>query len=264
LNYYNRNDNALTRLFSIEYALWFDCLLPALDKLYVPIPLGGTSNIFRTDILREIGAWDPFNVTEDADLGLRLAANGYCTRMIDSTTFEEATCGIQNWIRQRSRWIKGYMQTWLVHSRHPFSFMRQVGIKGLLTTQLFVAGNVISVLVNPVLWIIFLAWQFAGATTIERLFPGPLLTVNLWAFFLGNGLLILMTLLAPLRRGWTGISLNAVFMPIYWMLSSVSGYLALTQLVAKPHFWEKTDHMVSHSAKARRDEIIGRKITNTR
>ena len=94
-------------------------LLPGLDAPDVPIPLGGTSNHFITDVLRELGAWDPFNVTEDADLGIRLHRRGYETAMIDSTTLEEANSELGNWIRQRSRWIKGYIQTWLVHMRHP-------------------------------------------------------------------------------------------------------------------------------------------------
>ncbi|MGO9133915.1 MAG: glycosyltransferase family 2 protein, partial [Methylovirgula sp.] len=114
LNYYNANENWLTRMFALDYALWFDQLLPGLEKLNVPIPLGGTSNHFKIDVLRELHAWDPFNVTEDADLGIRLTQKGYRVAVVDSTTYEEASCQASNWIRQRSRWIKGYMQTFLV------------------------------------------------------------------------------------------------------------------------------------------------------
>ena len=99
--------------------MWFDLLLPGLDAEHAPIPLGGTSNHFKTASLIESGAWDPYDVTEDADLGIRLFKRGYRTRIVDSTTYEEANSQFGNWIRQRSRWLKGYMQTWLVHMRHP-------------------------------------------------------------------------------------------------------------------------------------------------
>lgn len=118
LNYFNARENLLTRMFTLEYSSWFDYTLAGLDKLRLPIPLGGTSNHFRTDMLRELGGWDPFNVTEDADLGIRASARGFRVAVVNSTTFEEANMAVGNWLRQRSRWIKGYMQTVLVHTRH--------------------------------------------------------------------------------------------------------------------------------------------------
>jgi cellulose synthase/poly-beta-1,6-N-acetylglucosamine synthase-like glycosyltransferase len=117
LNYFNPRQNVLTRFFTLEYTTWFDLLLPGLHAFRTPIPLGGTSNHFRTDVLRALGGWDPFNVTEDCDLGLRLARQGYRTHVLDSTTWEEANSRLGNWIRQRSRWVKGYFQTHLVHTR---------------------------------------------------------------------------------------------------------------------------------------------------
>ncbi len=111
LNFYNRRQNLLTRWFTVEYSMWFDLLLPGLDAQHAPIPLGGTSNHFRKSSLLEVGAWDPHNVTEDADLGIRLFKRGYRTRIVDSTTYEEANSKSENWLRQRSRWLKGYMVT---------------------------------------------------------------------------------------------------------------------------------------------------------
>ncbi len=127
LNYFNAEENLLTRMFTLEYSFWFDYMLPGLDGKRMPIPLGGTSNHFDTEALRELGGWDPFNVTEDADLGIRVAARGKHVGVIDSTTFEEANRAYGNWIRQRSRWIKGYMQTTLVHTRHPVRLAREAG-----------------------------------------------------------------------------------------------------------------------------------------
>jgi cellulose synthase/poly-beta-1,6-N-acetylglucosamine synthase-like glycosyltransferase len=117
LNYFNARQNSLTRFFTLEYTSWFDLFLPGLHAVRTPIPLGGTSNHFRTSALRELGGWDPFNVTEDCDLGIRMARRGYSTEILDSTTWEEANSQLFNWIKQRSRWIKGYFQTHLVHTR---------------------------------------------------------------------------------------------------------------------------------------------------
>jgi cellulose synthase/poly-beta-1,6-N-acetylglucosamine synthase-like glycosyltransferase len=117
LNYFNARQNSLTRFFTLEYTNWFDLFLPGLHAFNTPIPLGGTSNHFRTDVLQRVGGWDPFNVTEDCDLGIRLARQGFSTEILESTTWEEANCRVGNWIRQRSRWIKGYFQTHLVHTR---------------------------------------------------------------------------------------------------------------------------------------------------
>jgi len=111
LTYFNASENWLTRQFTIEFNMWFDLLLPTVEKLGMPIPLGGTSTHFRMDALRDAGAWDPHNVTEDADLGIRLAQKGYRCAILDSTTYEEANCEMGNWLRQRSRWLKGYVQT---------------------------------------------------------------------------------------------------------------------------------------------------------
>jgi glycosyltransferase involved in cell wall biosynthesis len=144
LNYFNARENWLTRMFTLEYSLWFDMFLPALDRLQVPIPLGGTSNHFDIDKLREVGAWDPFNVTEDADLGLRFAALGYHVGVVNSVTYEEANSHLGNWIRQRSRWIKGYIQTWLVNMRHPVRLYRKVGFRGFSSLHLFVGGSIVA------------------------------------------------------------------------------------------------------------------------
>lgn len=256
LNYYNARDNWLTRLFTLEYSLWFDWLLPALQKMGAPIPLGGTSNFFRTDTLIEVGGWDPYNVTEDADLGLRLAKLGYRTEILDSTTFEEANSRTGNWIRQRSRWMKGHLQTWIVHMRQPHGIIAYTGWKGLLSVQLFLAGNVFSALINPILWSLFAAWLIFQPHFVSTLFPEPLLYLNLFALIFGNALFILLMVIAPLKRGWYGLSLAGFTAPVYWLLASIAGYKAVWQLIFRPHFWEKTDHLISPAARQMRNDAL--------
>ncbi len=256
LNYYNANDNWLTRLFTLEYSLWFDWLLPALQRMDAPIPLGGTSNFFRTDILENVGGWDPFNVTEDADLGLRLSRLGYRVEVLDSTTYEEANCQVNNWIRQRSRWMKGYLQTWLVHMRKPHRIIETTGWKGFFAVQMFVAGNLFSALINPVMWALFLMWIFVKAPLIEQMFPSPLMQINLAALAFGNIFFIAMMALAPIKRNRSDLSMYGLLTPVYWLLTSVAAYKGMWQAITKPHYWEKTDHVISDAAKARRTKAL--------
>ncbi|MCB2114266.1 MAG: glycosyltransferase [Parvularculaceae bacterium] len=248
LNYYNPDDNLLTRLFTLEYCLWFDHFLPALDRLGAPVPLGGTSNIFRTDILVEVGGWDPFNVTEDADLGLRLARRGYRTAVIDSTTFEEANCKIGNWMRQRSRWMKGFMQTWLVDRR---ARTGPRGWRDSLSVDFFIGGAVFAALINPLLWAASLAKWIFGFEFFAPL-PARLVDGLTLALAMGNVSFIALGAFAPLRRGLGRLSPTALLTPVYWVMMSLAAWIALWQLLRRPFFWEKTDHGLSDEAKLRR------------
>src|SRR6266700_1649892 len=149
LNYYNPNQNLLTRWFTVEYSLWFDLMLPGMQQAKLPLPLGGTSNHFRIEMLLRIGGWDPFNVTEDCDLGLRLARSGLKTIVLDSTTYEEANSQVKNWIRQRSRWIKGYLLTYLVYMREPLRYLRRGRLREFLSLQLVIGGKTVVTLQLP-------------------------------------------------------------------------------------------------------------------
>ena len=250
LNYYNRNENFLTRLFTLEYSYWFDYLLPGLETLKLPIPLGGTSNHFRTDRLLELGGWDPFNVTEDADLGIRASKRGYTVGVINSTTYEEANCQLKNWIRQRSRWIKGYMQTWLVHNRHPLKSLKQLGLKNWLAYQFMIGGTVITFLISPILWILFIYWILTRAYWLESLLPGWVLYISLFNLSISNALGLYLSMIAVFRRRYYELLLYALLNPLYWQLHSIAAYMALWQLFTKPFYWEKTLHGISKLAKA--------------
>ena len=249
LNYFNREENWLTRLFTLDYSLWFDLMLPGLEKLKVPIPLGGTSNHFRMDVLRELRAWDPFNVTEEADLGIRLTQKGYEVRLVASTTFEEANVSQSNWIRQRSRWIKGYMQTMLVHTRRPIHLVRSIGVLGLLGFIFFIGGTMLSGLLNPVFWAIFVLWLLTETGIFDPLFPPVLLYLSVFNLLAGNGLFIFVMMLAPFRRNWLSLVPYSVTVFWYWVLMSIAAWKGAWQLITKPFYWEKTEHGLSkHTA----------------
>jgi cellulose synthase/poly-beta-1,6-N-acetylglucosamine synthase-like glycosyltransferase len=242
LNYWNREQNLLTRWFTTEYSQWFDLFLPGLDAIGGPIPLGGTSNHFPTRALIELGAWDPYNVTEDADVGIRLARRGYRTAIIDSTTYEEANSRTYNWIRQRSRWIKGYIQTWLVHMRHPVQLWKELGPVRFLSFQLVVGGTFLTMLLNPFFWALTSVWAATEAGWIRDLFPGTIYFLSAVNLLIGNFVFTYMNVVGTLRRGYDELVRAALFSPLYWGLMSVGAWKGLIQLIYRPSYWEKTVH----------------------
>jgi cellulose synthase/poly-beta-1,6-N-acetylglucosamine synthase-like glycosyltransferase len=245
LNYYNATENLLTRMFTLEYSYWFDYVLTGLDRLRLPIPLGGTSNHFRVDRLRELGGWDPFNVTEDADLGIRAAARGYRVGVINSTTWEEANNHVGNWIRQRSRWIKGYLQTVLVHTRHPLRLVRTAGIRNTFGFVLLIGGAPFAFLSLIPLWSLTLTWIVTRTHAFDILFPPVVLYISLFNLLIGNGVMIYLGMLAGFKRRRYQLIPFALLNPFYWILHSIASYKAVWQLITKPFYWEKTRHGLS-------------------
>lgn len=242
LNFYNPTQNILTRLFTLEYSFWFDYLLPGLFRLGLPIPLGGTSNHFRTEALRALGGWDPFNVTEDADLGMRAHYRGLRVGILPSTTYEEANSRLRNWIRQRSRWLKGYLMTFLVHTRRPLHILRTSGLRGLLTLWLFIGGTPLGYAASLILWGVFFAWLFTRSEAFGLLFSGALLCIGAVNLFVGNLLGVYFSMFAVFRRNLDSLFPFALLNPLYWMLAGVAAWKGIGQLLSRPFFWEKTIH----------------------
>lgn len=244
LNYYNPHQNWLTRFFTAEYSLWFDLTLTGYQSINTSIPLGGTSNHFKTKLLRDLQGWDTFNVTEDADLGIRLFKAGYTTAIIDSVTLEEANSNPRNWIRQRSRWIKGYMQSYLVHTRDFPSFLRTKGIHAFLF-QLVVGSKLIFIFLNPLLWLTtiayFAAFSIVGPT-IELIYLTPAFYVAVISLVFGNFLFLYYYMIGCIKRQQWELVKYVFGIPIYWIMISVGGWVAFYQLLFKPHYWEKTIH----------------------
>jgi cellulose synthase/poly-beta-1,6-N-acetylglucosamine synthase-like glycosyltransferase len=245
LNYYNRNENFLTRMFTLEYSYWFDYMLPGLDTLDIPIPLGGTSNHFKLQNLVELGAWDPFNVTEDADLGVRAYAKGYKIAIVNSTTYEEANNEPINWIRQRSRWIKGYMQTYLVHMRDPVALWKKVGWKGFLGFNFFIGATPLTFLVYPFLLLFFICYLVFDLSNIRTLFPDWVLFMAIFNLMVGNILMIYINMIAVFKRRFYELILFSIANPVYWLMHSIAAFKGLYQLIVKPFYWEKTNHGLS-------------------
>jgi len=242
LNYYNPRQNVLTRWFTAEYSAWFDLQLPGLAALGAVIPLGGTSNHFKTKVLQELMGWDAYNVTEDCDLGVRLGRAGYATRMLETTTWEEACSDVRFWIKQRTRWQKGYIQTWFVHMRNPAKLLRELGFVNFLHYHLLIGGVTFSVLVNPVFWAMALVWFVFRPEGVAQLFPGPVFAAGAACLFLGNFVFVYINLLGCCKRKNDSLMGWALLTPIYWMMMSYSGWRAFIQFFRDPFVWEKTQH----------------------
>lgn len=244
LNFYNPHQNLLTRFFTAEYSLWFDVVLTGLQSINTTIPLGGTSNHFRTEDLKELQGWDPFNVTEDCDLGIRLFKRGALTAVIDSVTLEEANSNWGNWLRQRSRWIKGYMQTYLVHMRNPVRFAKEYGWHSLMF-QLVVGGKIAFMLINPFMWLLtisyFALYAWLGPA-IEALYPSVVFYMAITSLLFGNFMFIYYYMIGAAKREHWYVIKWVFLVPIYWLLVSVAAGIALYELVRKPHYWQKTVH----------------------
>lgn len=245
LNFYNSHQNLLTKLFTCEYSLWFDLILPGLQSIEAPIPLGGTSNHFKTNTLRDLNGWDSFNVTEDCDLGIRLVKHGYTTVIVNSTTLEEANSNLVNWFFQRTRWIKGYIQTYFVHMRNPQAFGKNLKKPHVLTFQFIVGGKILSMFLNPFLWamtlIYFLFRPHVGGI-IESFFPPVVLYLGVFSCIFGNFLYLYYYMVGAARKGQFELIKYAFLVPFYWLGMSFAAWSAMYSMFISPYYWAKTIH----------------------
>ncbi len=240
LNFFrSKSDNWLARQFAIEYTTHFSLFLPLCVLLGVPVLLGGTSNHFRTDALIRLGGWDAYNLTEDAELGLRIARAGLRCAMLDSLTLEEPNGHLQNWLRQRSRWIKGWLQTWLAAMRRPRRLRQAIGLRGVLWLHCMIPAYIISLLAHCTLWPAIIVLSLAGVISWK---PAALALGGI-----GYAAAIFFSFLAChiSQAGKRDLAPHAVFIPLFWLLMGAAALRALWQLCRRPHHWDKTPHGLS-------------------
>jgi len=235
----------ITAAFALEYAALFRMLLPMLARRRMPVPLGGTSNHLRVAELRACGGWDPYNVTEDADLGMRLYRLGYVCGVIDCPTYEDAPATVRVWLNQRTRWFKGWLQTWLVMMREPGRLLGEMGVGGFLMFQLLIGGMLLSSLTHP--WLIMLLVSAAGYLALG--FPpagsgeGLLFLLDLANMAASYGLFLLLGRAVMLREEKRSVGWRWIYVPLYWLMISLAAWRALLELPRKPFFWDKTPHV---------------------
>ncbi|WP_092500098.1 glycosyltransferase family 2 protein [Meinhardsimonia xiamenensis] len=243
LDFYNSGQNWLTRCFTIEYATWFRLVLPGLARLGLVVPLGGTTLFFRRPALEEMGRWDAHNVTEDADLGVRLARFGYRVELLDTVTTEEAASSPSAWIRQRSRWLKGYAVTWGVHMRAPRRLLRELGWWRFMGFQVLFLGTVIQFALQPFLWSFWLI-LFGLPHPLDPMLSAPL-GHALWAGFLTCEAINLSASAAALWRAGRQRRALVPWAPllhVYYLMASVAVAKGLWEVIHRPFFWDKTEH----------------------
>jgi cellulose synthase/poly-beta-1,6-N-acetylglucosamine synthase-like glycosyltransferase len=238
LNYYNVRENFITKCFSVEYSMWYDFAVRGIDKLKLFFPLGGNSNHFKTDKLRELGGWDAYNVTEVADLGVVVARNGYKIAFLESITEEEAPMTLRAWIKQRTRWMKGFMLTFCGHFLNPWKLYKNLGFANFVIFFVFVFFSFFSFLSAPFV-VTFIFTLFLGGDSEWRkyLFDG-------WVI-ISSMLVFCIYWLVILKNKVKGISMTSFLFPFYWILHSAASLMALVEIMTKPFYWDKTEHGIS-------------------
>jgi cellulose synthase/poly-beta-1,6-N-acetylglucosamine synthase-like glycosyltransferase len=243
LDHYNADRNWITKLFNAEFSFHYDLFLPGLQRGGYALPLSGHSTHFRTEALRQIGGWDPYNLTEDCEIGIRLARGGYKTDIIDSRSKEEATDTLGSWIRQRTRWMQGFLQTGLVHLRHPVRLARELGGWGKVAAfALLVPGSVLVNALNLGFWVLLAAWFITGSAFIQSLFPPLVLYVSVFTFALGNFVFMYLNLVGLYKRRRYGLVKYGLLSFAYWLMLGYAAVRACVRLVFRPFQWEKTTH----------------------
>lgn len=245
LDFYNPRANWLSRCFAVEYASWFRILLPGLARLRFAVPLGGTTVFFRRPVLEKVCGWDAHNVTEDADLGIRLARHGYRTELIQTVTREEANNRFWPWVRQRSRWLKGYGITWWVHSRNPLALWRDLGAKKFIGVQLLFLTTLIQFTFAPMLWSFWLI-LFGLPHPLSGIIDGDTATGLTAIFLTAEAITVLIGFAALSRSPHRSLIPWVPTLFAYFPLGTIAAYKAVWETITKPFYWDKTEHGKSH------------------
>lgn len=260
LHFSNQSSSWVSRLMWVEYIIHFEWVLPGFAKLGLIPPLGGTSNHFLVDALMDVripnlalpagargdGAWDPWNVTEDADLAGALARGGYRIAMLDSYTMEVATIKMKALVDQRSRWLKGYIQTALLFTRKPLRTMRQMGPVRWFFYVLFLGGTPLSILLSALSWALTICYFITRSPAIELLFPFILLYLGAILLVFGNFALFVQHVAASNKRdGFGTVPYITLVLVGFWQMLTLASLFKATMELLHPkqrHFWNKTEH----------------------
>lgn len=246
LDYYNSKTNWLSRCFAIEYATWWRMILPGISQLGLVIPLGGTTLFFRRPILEKLCGWDAHNVTEDADLGVRLARHGYMTELIPTVTYEEANCRAWPWVKQRSRWLKGFLITWLVHMRAPRALLRDLGFIRFLGVQTLLLATFAQFASAPMLWSFWIT--LAGYDhPVAHTLGAPTAMLMAWCFLAAAVINLSISMVAVANKEHRHLMVYVLTLPFYFPMAALSAYKALKEMVVEPFYWDKTQHGITSS-----------------
>jgi cellulose synthase/poly-beta-1,6-N-acetylglucosamine synthase-like glycosyltransferase len=241
LDYYNPYTNWISRCFTLEYSMWFRIVLRGMARLGAAIPLGGTTLFLRREVIEEVGRWDAHNVTEDADLGIRLSRFGYRTELTPTVTQEEANCHLPAWIKQRSRWLKGYMVTYLVHMRQPTLLWRELGPRKFIGFNAIFATTLLQFLLAPLIWSFWLLC-FGLSIPVGDILPMGVIYAGVGLLLIVTAIELIVAVVAMSGQNRRGLIPWALTLPIYFGVATFGAYKALYELVFHPFYWDKTSH----------------------
>jgi cellulose synthase/poly-beta-1,6-N-acetylglucosamine synthase-like glycosyltransferase len=248
LDYYNTTTNWISRCFTIEYATWWRMILPGIARLGFVVPLGGTTLFFRRDALEDLCGWDAHNVTEDADLGVRLARNGYTTELLHTVTYAEANFRAWPWVKQRSRWLKGFLITWCVHMRNPGALLRDLGWMRFLGVQTLLLATFSQFICAPLLWSFGLT-LFGVPHPVELTLGAPVMWGMAGCFICAEVLSLSISMVAVSDRQHRHLLGWVLTLPLYFPMGVLAAYKGLHEFIVSPFYWDKTEHGVQTRAR---------------
>jgi cellulose synthase/poly-beta-1,6-N-acetylglucosamine synthase-like glycosyltransferase len=241
LDFYNARTNWLARCFTVEYASWFRIILPGYERLGLVVPLGGTTLFFRREAIEKLGGWDAHNVTEDADLGIRLARHGYRTELIRTVTDEEANCRLWPWVKQRSRWLKGYAMTWAMHMRNPRKLLADLGWWKFFGVQVLFFGALSNFILAPLLWS-FWSMPLGLHHPLQDIVPNGTFLALGALFLMSEVITVAIGMLATSTPKHKGLWKWVPTLHFYYPLGTLAAIKGLWEVVTRPYYWDKTAH----------------------
>jgi|GEM_PF-1164338 len=254
IDHYNADYNWITQMFNGEFSFFYEFYFPGLVRMGVPLPMSGHSTYFRRAVIEKVGAWDPYNVAEDCDIGIRLFRRGFQkSLMLDSVSWEQATSTVGTWLSQRTRWMKGFIQTTTVHLRYPLLLKKELGgWKNFAWFLFLVPGSVFLNILNIAQWILFAAWLLTHTKLVQGLYAPLTLEMSVFTFFAGNFLFTYFNLIGLFKRQRYRLMRRNLLSPVYWFLIGFASVRALCEFFVKPFSWNKTSHSTAsdqtHSA----------------
>ncbi|MEN8874781.1 MAG: glycosyltransferase family 2 protein, partial [Pacificibacter sp.] len=254
LDFYNARANWLARCFTVEYASWFRIILPGYERLGFVVPLGGTTLFFRREAIEKLGGWDAHNVTEDADLGIRLARHGYRTELIRTVTDEEANCRFWPWVKQRSRWLKGYAMTWAVHMRNPRKLLADLGWWKFFGVQALFFGTLSNFVLAPLLWT-FWSMPLGLHHPLQDFVPNGTFLALGALFLMSEVITVAIGMLATSTPKHKGMWKWVPTLHFYYPLGTLAAIKGLWEVITRPYYWDKTAHGLSEVEAPQIDEF---------
>lgn len=247
MDVYNADENWITRLYTGEFCYFYHYYLPGLVASNFPLPISGHSTYFRREVIEKVGAWDAYNVAEDCDIGIRIYRKGFGSgRMLDTHTWEQSTTTIPTWVRQRTRWIQGFIQTSIVQLRYPLLLKRELKTwRNFVVFLILVPGNVILNILNIFQWMMFALWHTTHAPFLQVAYSGFTLYLATICFVVGNFFFTFYSMYALYKRKHYSTVPWAMLMFAYWIMLGIATIRATIHLFLHPYKWDKTAHFIS-------------------